>query len=345
MTKELGQRLRALRKRAGLTQTELARLVSSDWAHSLVAKLETGRYENPGFGLVADYLRACRASFADLADLLDAYTSSPRPVEKQGKEKVAEAIAVLPARISCEVQKYDIKTTIARRVEGKLPLSPDERVKRVLNLAAAANRRKRLDILVAYLEGEVGPGLDAGARRFVDQFSRKVWGALSATRGKAPGKRVRRMALVYADGVVAHVLSEDKLRLLRDRVAELFGAMEMTGALGPMPQPGKTWHRKSAFERELKAMTPAQLAREAYIGTSLSDAMKLIQGGGAPRDRHRSWYIWLTLLLSNAYDTSPGSPERGKVLTEALKDRPDKEQARKFAALALDGLDRQLRRK
>jgi hypothetical protein len=121
--------------------------------------------------------------------------------------------------------------------------------------------------------------------------------------------------------------------------------MEMTGALGPMPQPGKTWHRKSALERELKAMTPAQLAREAYIGTSLSDAMKLIQGGGAPRDRHRWWYIWLTLLLSNAYDTSPGSPEREKVLTEALKDRPDKEQARKFAELALRGLDHFLHRK
>jgi len=32
-------------------------------------------------------------------------------------------------------------------------------------------------------------------------------------------------------------------------------------------------------------------------------------------------------------------------LADALKDQPDPEQARKFAELALDGLDRQLRRK
>jgi len=47
-------------------------------------------------------------------------------------------------------------------------------------------------------------------------------------------------------------------------------------------------------------------------------------------------------LASAAYDTKPGSPERDKVLEEALKGRPDQELARKFADLALDGLDRQL---
>jgi hypothetical protein len=57
------------------------------------------------------------------------------------------------------------------------------------------------------------------------------------------------------------------------------------------------------------------------------------------------WYNWLTLLASAAYDTLPGTPEREKVLEDALKDRPDQEPAREFAALALDGLDRQLRRK
>ena len=53
------------------------------------------------------------------------------------------------------------------------------------------------------------------------------------------------------------------------------------------------------------------------------------------------WHSWLTLLASNAYDTQPKSSEREKVLAAAPKDRPDREQARKFAALALD---RQLRR-
>ena len=81
MTNELGQRLRSLRLRVQLTQKELAERVSPGWARSLVAKLETGQYENPGLGLVADYLRACRASFSEIADLLDTYTAQPLPVE------------------------------------------------------------------------------------------------------------------------------------------------------------------------------------------------------------------------------------------------------------------------
>jgi hypothetical protein len=36
--------------------------------------------------------------------------------------------------------------------------------------------------------------------------------------------------------------------------------------------------------------------------------------------------------------------EREKVLADALKDRPDQDLARKFAALALAGLDQQLHR-
>ena len=69
--------------------------------------------------------------------------------------------------------------------------------------------------------------------------------------------------------------------------------------------------------------------------------MAAIQKKDRRRSESVSWYTWLTLLASAAYDTQPGTPEREKVLAEALKGRPDVDQARKFAALALD---RQLRR-
>ena len=188
MTEELGQRLRSLRKRAGLTQKELAERVSPGWARSLVGKLETGQYENPGLGLVADYLRACRASFSEIADLLDQYTSQPLPGEKQGSEAVARVTEVLPEQIGNQARNYDIKTTVARRFEGKPPLSSEERVKRVVNLAAAASRRKRLDILVKYLETEVGHRLAATERQYLHLLARKFWGALTSTRGETPAR-------------------------------------------------------------------------------------------------------------------------------------------------------------
>jgi len=92
-------------------------------------------------------------------------------------------------------------------------------------------------------------------------------------------------------------------------------------------------------------MTPEMLARQANIGEALSDVMKEVQTKGRPSGESVARYNWLTLLLSAAYDTLPGTPEREKVLEEALKDRPDKDLARRFADLALAGLDRFLRRK
>jgi transcriptional regulator with XRE-family HTH domain len=345
MTKELGRRLRDLRERAGLTQTELAKLSGCGWAHSLVSKLEAGCYANPGLGLVADYLRTCRASFADLADLLNAYTSKPRPVEQRGLRAVAKVSADLPAKTANAVLKYDIKTTLARRASGEQPLSPEERVRRVLNLAAAASRRKRMDILVKHLLDEVGPGFSFTERQFVDRYARKVWGALTSTRGQNQRLRVRRLARVFGDGIVAHVLPEAKVRLVRDRVVELFRAMEMTGGLATIPRPARPGPKRKPLEPKPGTLTPAMIAREANISEGLGAVMAAIQTKGRPAGEAVTWYTWLTLLASAAYDTQPGSPEREQVLTDALKDQPDPSEARKFAELALDGLDRQLRRK
>ncbi len=345
MTEELGQRLRSLRKRAGLTQRELAGRVSPGWARSLVGKLEAGRYENPGLGLVADFLRACRASFSDIADLLDEYTSQPLPVEKEGRKAVTKVIEALPEQIGKQALAYDIKTTVARRAEGKPPLSSEERVKRVVNLAAAASRRKRLDILVKYLEGEIGHGLAATDRQYLHLLARKLWGALSSTRGKPEHARLRRMARVVGEGVAAHVLSEKDVRLVRDRVVELFDKMEATGAFGAAPQPVKPRRKPTWLDRQKRTATPEMLARQAYITTALSAATAAVQ----TRDRSATewilWNNWLTSLASDAYDTLPGTPEREKVLADALEKCRDKELGREFAALALDGLDHQLRRK
>ena len=344
-SKEFGKRLRSLRERAGLTQAELAKLAGRDWDQALVSRLETAEHSNPTLGFVADYLRACRARFSEIADLLDAYTAQPLPVEQEGREAVGRVTEALPATIGNEALVYDIKTTVARRAERKPPLSSEERVKRVVNLAAAASRRKRLDILVKYLETEVGHRLAATERQHLQLLAKKFWGALSSTRGRLGHVRLKRMARVVGEGVAAHVLSEKDVRLVRDRVVELFSRMETTGAFGAEPQPASPRRKPTWLERQKRMMTPEMLKREAYIGEGLSSVMKVVQTKNRPAGESVSWYNWLTRLASAAYDTLPGTPEREKVLADALKDRPDPELARKFADLALDGLDRFFRRK
>jgi transcriptional regulator with XRE-family HTH domain len=344
MPKELGQRLRSIRLRAQLTQKELAGRVSPGWARSLVAKLEAGRYENPGLGILADYLRACRAKFSEITDLLDEYTTQPLPVEQEGHEAVVRVTEVLPEKIANEALAYDIKTTVARRFERKPPLSPEERVKRVVNLAAAASRRKRLDILVKYLEGEVGHGLAGTDRQYLHLIARKFWGALSSTTGRLGHVRLTRMARVVGEGVAAHVLSEKDVRLVRDRVVEIFNRMEATGAFGAEPLPPEPRRKPTWLDRQKKLMTPEMLARQAYITTALSAATAAIQTSDRTTSEWTAWDTWITSLASDAYDTMPGTPEREKVLADALEKCKDKELGRKFAALALEGLDRFFKR-
>ncbi len=345
MTRELGQRLRSLRKRAAQTQAGLARLSGGSLEQGLVSRLESGLHTNPTLTLVADYLRACRGSFSEIADLLDQYTSQPLPVEKQGSEAVARVTEALPEQIGHQARNYDIKTTVARRFEGKPPLSSEERVKRVVNLAAAASRRKRLDILVQYLEGEIGHGLAATERQYLHLLARKFWGALSSTRGRLGHVRLTRMARVVGEGVAAHVLTEKDVRLVRDRVVELFSRMETTGAFGAEPRPASPRRKPTWLDRQKKLMTPEMLARQAYIATALSAATAAVQTRDRTTEEWVAWDNWLTSLASDAYDTLPGTPEREKVLADALEKCKDKDLARKFAALALDGLDKFFRRK
>jgi transcriptional regulator with XRE-family HTH domain len=342
--RRLGQRLRDLRQRADLTQAGLAKLAGGSLDQASVSRLESGVHSNPTLSLVAGYLRACRAKFSEIADLLDEYTSRPLPVEQEGRKAVTRVTEVLPEKIGKEALAYDIKTALARRFEKKPPLSSEERVKRVVNLAAAASRRKRLDILVTYLEGEIGHGLVATDRQYLHLLARKFWGALSSTRGKLAHVRLTRMARVVGEGVAAHVLSEKDVRLVRDRVVELFSRLETTGAFGAEPLPVKPHRKPTWLDRQKRTMTPEMLKRQAYITTALSAATAAVQTQERTVSEWMAWVNWLTRLASAAYDTLPGTPEREQVLAEALKDRPDQEQAREFAALALDGLDRFFKR-
>ncbi len=66
----MGARLLELRLKAGVTQQELAVLMGS-WGNGnayLISRFENGHLTYPSFGFVADYLRACKASFIDIAD-------------------------------------------------------------------------------------------------------------------------------------------------------------------------------------------------------------------------------------------------------------------------------------
>ena len=344
VTRAVGARLRGLRVRAGQTQAQLAKAAGRGWLKTMVSKLETGEYPNPGIAVLADYLRACRASFDDLSDILNEYTSRPTPAELKAEKAVDEVIAKLPVEIGTQAVKYDAKTTVARRSAREPALSAEERVKRVKNLAAAANRRKRLDLLVKYIETDLGRGLVALDRQHLDALVKKLWGALTSSRGKAPGLRLRRVARAYASGVMDRTLSVEEVRLVCDRVEELYDKMEAKGAFGPLV-PAKPYLRPTAYERQTRGVSQAAIDRQVSVCMGVSAASAAVETRDRPKGERAYWNNWLMSLVSDAHDTLPGTSEREKIVETALATVHDKDLGRKFADLALAGLDHYLRRR
>jgi transcriptional regulator with XRE-family HTH domain len=134
---ELGRKLRECRLKAGLTQQKLATVMGRQGkgSHHVAGRLERGEVPNPGVGLLADYLRACRASFADIQDVLDRYTARETVVEAETRKALAKAREYLPAKVDRAVERYD--RGVQRRAETKhepLP-APEERVRRTRSFA------------------------------------------------------------------------------------------------------------------------------------------------------------------------------------------------------------------
>ncbi len=74
----LGQRLRELRFKAGVSQTELARRLGFDPTHGYkyVLRLERGLVPNPTLRTLTGYLAACNATWDRIADVLPTTTTA-----------------------------------------------------------------------------------------------------------------------------------------------------------------------------------------------------------------------------------------------------------------------------
>jgi len=117
--KDLGRRLRECRLKAGLTRQKLATAMGRQGkgSHHVAGRLERGEVPNPGAGLLADYLRACRADFSEVLDVLNRYTVTPSVIEVETRKALAKVHELLPDKVGEEVNEYD--RGLVRRAEGK----------------------------------------------------------------------------------------------------------------------------------------------------------------------------------------------------------------------------------
>ena len=193
----LSTRFVELRRRAGMTQQGVADAMGKSRAGKMPAgRLERGAVQSASLLTVAEYLRAVRAGFGDLKDVLDRYTSLPIPEPVQ---KLVEA-ASLPRlssggpNLEC-VQRRAAAFQEKRELRSRTPDTDHElEVLRV-------RRRAGYWVLRRVFEHYLHSGLDTGGipatsgfRRSMAAYGRRVFNAYFRTRGKKEPKRAERLA-------------------------------------------------------------------------------------------------------------------------------------------------------
>jgi transcriptional regulator with XRE-family HTH domain len=92
LTVEMGNRLRELRRRAGLTQKQVAERMGlrGEQAYKLAWRLESGRGKDPSIGTIARFLRACGARWYHFCDVLEPVETADIAAPEAAKELLPE---------------------------------------------------------------------------------------------------------------------------------------------------------------------------------------------------------------------------------------------------------------
>jgi transcriptional regulator with XRE-family HTH domain len=235
--KELGKRLRECRLRTGLTQQKLATAMGRQGkgSHHVAGRLERGEVPNPGVGLLADYLRACRASFVDILDVLERYTAKPSVIEVETQKALVKVRELLPPKIDRAVERLD--RGIVRRAEKKhepLP-PPEERVRRAksFGLSQLWMRRVRREVISIIDARHLVPG--EINEQHLQNYAAKVWRVLIRTRKKPGSKRSALLVDVIRPFLVKDGPDPRHLEAVRDGLIDFFQQAETAGNLDGTP--------------------------------------------------------------------------------------------------------------
>lgn len=337
----LGQRLRGLRQKAGLSQDALARAMGREGrnAGSFVSRLEQGKRKFPTLALVADYLRACRAGFVDIRDILDAYTSQPRVHRVEVREAVEEFTAALGPGEGREVRDWVnrrmFETQAGDRSKPGRRRQEVDAAARVLTLRRMyANRWRRQQLEDAMYQALVSEGRDVPVqdRAAACEHGRRVFAILL----KCRGDEERRRRLV---GKERETVCELDKRTRAGGLMELaaFGVydrLEQSGRLdwlppetGPGPDAaGLRMFRTVRAEQRLAEEEAARERRKLELRNTCRiavwfDINREFQAEGRSPEYRLRYEPWVYELFEVVMTTEPGE-ERDRRLDELATRHP-----------------------
>jgi transcriptional regulator with XRE-family HTH domain len=337
LTFELGERLRVLRLKAGLTQMELARDMGrvGKKAGNLVGRIERGDERYPSLGLVADFLRGCRAGFKDILDLLDLYTELPTTRQQVFGKALEKVAASIPAKWQAQVTKYDQRIDIPKTAPEKTPVQvkPDlsERLERAKKMAAAARRRFLYGQFLKDVVGKAGPDVSLNDRTYLFNHGLQWFSILYSTRKSRPKARDKRMAASESRFAEASRLPLGQIRYVQDAVKEHFGEMERRGDLDWLPALSLDQYEarllKPASRRELREeqrrefsrrIGEYEVARRAAVEKVWQEVQPVLDEAGVPRERRTVYRRLVGVCCTAALSSEPGSERERRQLDEYI---------------------------
>lgn len=334
---ELGQRLRDLRLKAGLTQPGLAQAMGriGKGRACIVSRIERGSVRFPSLGLVADFLRGCRAGFADITDILDLYTDLPTAQQKVFHRELVSIAAKLPAKWQEQVTDYDLRFDVpkARAKSQPAPTIPDrlKRLERARKLAAGARRRFFYNQFLSKAVNDTGldPVLTVTEPLF--KHGLEWFGILYRTRKAKPGVRERQLAESEAEFAKASRFPLDAIRKLEDGVRRRFGMLEMSGELDWLPNLSLEEYeagllaptRKRTLKQELldqfrHELEEYEAARKAAVERVWAEVQPMLNAVGVPQERRPGYRRLAGVCFTAATGFEPGSAGEKAQLDEYI---------------------------
>jgi transcriptional regulator with XRE-family HTH domain len=334
---QLGARLRDLRLRAGQTQLGLAQAMgrTGKKAGNLVGRLERGDERYPSFGLVADFLRGCRAGFKDITDILDLYTNLPTLPQKVFGRALVKIAADLPQKWQDQVTDYDLrfdhpKTSAKPDVRQTMP-DRLKRLERARKTAAAAHRRDLYGQFLMHEVNKTGTDLPRVAETMLFNHGLEWFGILYRTRKNRPETRERQLVASEERYVKDGSLPVSAIRYIQDAVRRHFAEMEVRGDMDWLPDLGLDEYEASLLaptrKRELKReqhdefvrkFGEYETARKAAVEQVWNEAQPVLDEANVLKEHRPVYRGAVAACFTAALRTEPGSADERRQVEEYI---------------------------
>jgi hypothetical protein len=299
--------------------------------------MEKGTVRFPSFGLVADFLRGCRAGLKDIADILDLYTSLPTLPQKVFDRALAKVAASVPQKWQDQVTDYDLRLDHPRpaaRPDGKQQM-PDRlrRLERARKLAAAARRRYLYGQFLMQEVNKAEAGLSEVFKTMLFNHGLEWFGILFRTRRNRPETRERRLAASEERFTKGSGASVSTIHHIQDAVRRHFGELEMKGDLDWLPDLTLDEYeaslvaptRKRELERAqhdefVRKLGEYEAARKAAVEQVWNEAQPALDEANVPKERRPVFRMAVAWFCTVAGKTEPGSADESRQLQEYINE-------------------------